>query len=80
MHCSIRTLVQGNRQTSIKNIARELGIAVGTVQKIIHEDLNIRKVCAKFVPHALTPEKKEQHVQVSENFVEAANIWMQNFC
>lgn len=70
----VRALLDDNRRTSIKNIAGQLGIATGTVHSILHDDLNMRKVCAKFVPHHLTPEQKAQRAHASRNFIEAADM------
>lgn len=50
-------------RASITSITAKLGIAVGTVYTIMHEDLGVQKVCAKFVSHSLTPEQKEQSVR-----------------
>jgi hypothetical protein len=38
------------------NIERE------TVRKILTEDLDMRKVCAKMVPKELTEEQKQSHI------------------
>lgn len=41
---------------SIKVISTLLGVGATTVQRIIHENLNRCKMCAKFVPMVLTGE------------------------
>ena len=39
-------------------IADKLGISNGSIQTILKEDLNIRKLCAKKVPKVLTNKQK----------------------
>jgi hypothetical protein len=41
-------------------IADKLGISKGSVQTILKEDLNMRKLCAKVVPKVLTREQKQR--------------------
>jgi hypothetical protein len=43
-------------------IADCLIIVKETVLRIVTEDLEKRKICARFVPHALTTEKKQERV------------------
>ncbi|XP_011882500.1 PREDICTED: putative uncharacterized protein FLJ37770 [Vollenhovia emeryi] len=50
----VKALLDSNRRTNILLIVDELGISYGSVQKIITEDLAMRKVCAKFVPRVLS--------------------------
>jgi hypothetical protein len=40
-------------------IAEMVNIDKETVRQVLHEDLNMTKVCAKVVPRLLTPEQKE---------------------
>lgn len=47
---------------TIRDLADMFGLSVGTVHKIVHEDLHMKKVCSKFVPHLLSPEQKAQRV------------------
>jgi hypothetical protein len=46
------------------------GINRETVRKILVEDLKKKKVCARFVPHLLTPDQKHQHAASSVELVE----------
>ena len=43
-------------------IADHLNIGKETVCSIVTEDLEKRKICTRFVPHALTTEKKQECV------------------
>jgi len=43
-------------------IADLLNIGKETVRQIVNEDWGKRKICARFVPHALTAEQKHERV------------------
>jgi len=43
-------------------IAESLNIPKTVVLRILKEDLGKRKLCARFVPHYLTPEQREDRV------------------
>ena len=43
---------------SVKDIASCTGISEGCVQTILKKRLDLRKVCARWVPHLLTEEQK----------------------
>jgi hypothetical protein len=45
------------------------GINRETVRKILIEDLKKKKVCVRFVPHLLTPDRKHQRPASSVEFV-----------
>lgn len=55
---AIQMRVEADRRVRIIDIAEEHDISFGTVQKIITEDLKMRKLCAKWIPHILTDEQK----------------------
>jgi predicted transcriptional regulator len=46
-----------NRQLTVRSIADEVNRDRETVRKILTEDLDMRKVCAKMVPKELTKEQ-----------------------
>jgi len=43
-----------DRRTTLQMIADRLDIGKETVRQIVTEDLGKRKICVRFVPHALT--------------------------
>ncbi|XP_052830924.1 uncharacterized protein LOC128250244 [Octopus bimaculoides] len=45
----IRNFPYEDRHVFINIISIQFGVGVATVDRVIHEDLNIRKICAKFV-------------------------------
>jgi len=50
----IHQIVNENRWPTVKSIAEQVNIDRETVRKILTEDLDMRKVCAKMVPKDLT--------------------------
>ena len=59
---SVRRLLTEDRRTTLYMIADRLNIGRETVRRILTEDLGKRKTCARFVPHALTTEQKQECV------------------
>jgi len=50
----VRQIVLENRRMIVRSIAEQVNIDRETVRKILTEDLDTRKVCAKMVPKELT--------------------------
>jgi histone-lysine N-methyltransferase SETMAR len=51
-------------------IALMVNIDKETVRQVLHEDLNMTKVCAKMVPRLLTPEQKENRERICTDILE----------
>jgi len=59
-----------DRRISAKLIAEQLGISHERVWSIIHEDLDMRKLSAKWVPKCLNADQKRQRCQSLEQILE----------
>ena len=66
----IHELILENCWTSAKSIAEQLGISREQVVSITHEDLNMWKLSAKWVPKCLKADQKRQGCQSSEKHLE----------
>jgi len=66
----IHELILEDRRISAKSIAEELGIARERVGSIIHDDLDMQKLSAKWVPKCLKADQKRQRCQSSEQLLE----------
>ena len=66
----IHELILEDRRISAKSIAEQLGISRERVVSIIHEDLDMRKLSAKWVPKCLNADKKRQRCQSSGQVLE----------
>jgi len=62
----IHELILEDRRISAKLIAEQLGISRERVWSIIHEDLEMRKLSAKWVPKCLNADQLRQRCQTSE--------------
>jgi len=66
----IYELILEDRRISAKSIAEQLGISRERVGSIIHEDLDMRKLSAKWVSKCLNSDQKRQRCQSSEQLLE----------
>ena len=66
----IHELILEDRQISAKSITEQLGILRERIGSIIHEDLDMRKLSAKWVPKCLNADQERQRCQSSEQRLE----------
>ena len=62
-------MVEQDARLSIKDIASCTGISEGSVQAILKKRLDLRKVCARWVPHLLTEEQKTQRLKYARGLL-----------
>ena len=53
----IHELILEDRRISVKSIAERLGMSREWIRSIIHEDLDMRKLSAKWVPKCLNADR-----------------------
>ena len=56
----IKNFMDKERHVSIEAISAQFNVSVETVHTIIHEELKMQKICAKFVPRVLREDQKER--------------------
>jgi len=66
----IHELILKDCHISAKSIAEQLGVSRERVGSIIHEDLDMRKLSAKWDPKCLNADQKRQRCQSSEQLLE----------
>ena len=49
----IKNFIDKGHRVSIETISAQFDVSVGTVHTIIHEELKMQKICAKFIPRVL---------------------------
>jgi len=60
----VRDMVsEDRRRITYEVLQTALGISSGSVQKILHEELGLRKLTSRWIPHLLLPEQKDQRVE-----------------
>jgi len=67
----VRELIRANRHL-IHELSVEVGASYGTCQAVLTQDLNMRRVAAKFVPRILTAKQKEWLLSVATNMLQEA--------
>ena len=66
---AVKIVVEQDARLSVKDIASCTGISEGSVQTILKKRLNLRKVCARWVPHLLIEEQKTQHLKCARELL-----------
>ena len=70
---AVADLVKNDRRIASRMIAESLKIPKTIVIRILKEDLGKRKLCARFVPHSLTPEHREDRVTSCQDIIAMAD-------
>jgi len=65
----IHELILEERRISAKSIAEQLGISRESFGSIIHDNLDMRKLSANWVPECLKADQKRQRCQSSEQLL-----------
>ncbi len=61
----IRNTLDIDKRSSIKELSSTTGISTMSVHRILHKDLQVRKVAAKFIPKVLNDIQKRQREEIS---------------
>ena len=67
----VRALVLEDRRITVRELADEVDISIGSVHSLLREDLALRRVAAKFVPRLLTTEQKQLRLEVSQDMLDS---------
>ena len=62
-------MAEQDARLSVKDIVSCTGISEGSVQTILKKHLDLRKVCARRVPHLLTEEQKTQRLKCARGLL-----------
>ena len=60
---AVRKIIEDDLHSTYQQIETILGISSTVINSIIHNYLNLRKVCGGWVPHTLTDDQKQLLVQ-----------------
>ena len=69
----VREKVLEDRCLTVQEILAEVEISTGSIHSILTEDLNLRRVSAKFVSKLLMEQQKELRKEISEDMLDRAN-------
>lgn len=67
---TIDQLIRADRRITVRKLSEEVGISVGSVEAIVHNELKYKKVSARWVPRLLTPEQKEARLVVATQLLQ----------
>ncbi len=71
----IRTVVEAERRSTLRQVARQVGLVTQTVHKALRKDLQLCKKPAKWVPHFLNPAQKLHQVVCAHNALALLRRW-----
>jgi len=69
----VHDILLGDRQMKVCEIAETTGISKERVRYILHEELDMKKLCARWVPQLLTADQKSKRMKISEQCFERFN-------
>jgi len=58
-------VIRSNRRLTIREVAEEVSISKTVCHEILTENLDMHRIAAKFVPHLLTDDQKQNRVDVT---------------
>jgi histone-lysine N-methyltransferase SETMAR len=62
---AVQKIISGDPHVSVEDISEEVGISIGSVEGIVQHYLNLRKICARWIPKVLSEEQKIERVEAS---------------
>jgi len=69
----VHDMLLDDRRMKVHEIAETIGISKERVGYILHEELDMKKLCARWVPRLLTADQKRIRMKVSEQCWERFN-------
>jgi len=61
-----------DRRITLRELAEEVGVSIGSVYSIFTADLGLRRVSGKFVPKLLTMEQKQLRLEIAQDMLDCA--------
>ena len=66
-------MIRGNRRLTVRDVADEMGIGIGSCHEMFTEKLQMRRFRVKFMLRLLTDDQKQNRVEVSQEVLASAN-------
>jgi hypothetical protein len=60
----IGEIIRANLRITVLELPQEVGISVGSVEEILHKELKVSSVSARWVPRLLSTEHRERRLVV----------------
>jgi histone-lysine N-methyltransferase SETMAR len=69
----VHDMLLDNQRMKVREIAETIGISKERVGYILHEELDMKKLCARWVSRLLTANQKRTRMKISEQCLERFN-------
>ena len=66
----IEDLIKEDPHITVREIQSTIFLSLDSINTILHDELGVRKLCAKFVLHVLTDENKQNRVERSKQLLQ----------
>ena len=77
-----REKLDEDRRITIRELQHTLGISYGTIHSLLHNELRMRKLCARWVPHQFGPKYLESRIEFCQymlkKFDDGGSIYVSN--
>ncbi|GFR72789.1 transposase [Elysia marginata] len=70
---TVKKLIMQDRRITVKQIAFETKISIGSVETTLHDHLNLKKVSTRWVTRLLTTDQKQERVNCCKHLRQEAN-------
>lgn len=75
---AVREMIELDRHVTYDEIHASLGIGRSAIQSILHDHLNVKKLCARWIPHNLTEDQKKGRVKWCKEMRKRFNSGLSN--
>lgn len=66
---SVKEFIEEDRRRTVREAAEAIDTSYGTVRTILHDYLNMNRICARWVPKLLSTDEQNRRVDVSRQFL-----------
>ena len=70
---AVKKIVMENRRITIREVAEDVGISVGSCHAIFSDILGLKRVAAKFVPNLLIFDQKTHRMTIAQEMLNHVN-------
>ncbi|UYV80715.1 hypothetical protein LAZ67_19001522 [Cordylochernes scorpioides] len=67
----VEKMILANRRITVREVAEDLNISIGSCHSIFINDLGMRRVAAKFVPKLLNCDKKQHRMNIANEMLDS---------
>ncbi|UYV63879.1 hypothetical protein LAZ67_2005879 [Cordylochernes scorpioides] len=67
----VEKMILANRRITVREVAEDLNISIGSCHSIFINDLGMRRVAAKFVPKLLNCDQKQHHMNIANEMLDS---------